>query len=408
MLTQVDKKSITRILPLFIHLTRMGGAPSLNTRQIRSFMETAIPLRRRLLYLILAVLGGCMFIELSAGAFERWGMVHLRSMPTAAPGRVNPLSNTFAQQLRDERQRLGMAPQHSVKVSLSQDGRQTWRLGKELDPTVEKIYQPNSMRLRGAEPPPVKAGEERLVALGDSSVFGFGVTEEEWFLSLAAQKLSKALNKKVHALNAAIPGHTVDQSRTILEDEGKRLAPTWLIIGNLWSDIYQEDKHLQSMEKRPISEGQKLLRRLATYRVMHRLLSPFLASQRVQFIADRGDIGQVGEHASTRTSLPKYLAELRTLVRMGKELGARSLILTLPAPMDLDKVPVPETVMEFRAAQRRVAEETGSLYVDGRQVFLDQKVPVTYFMDQVHPAQEGHAVLGEAVGEALISGKWVP
>lgn len=371
-------------------------------------MKTAIPLKRRILYLLITVLGISTAIELTAGAYERWGMSHTRTVPTAAPGRINPSSETFSEQLRQERQRLGMAPQRSVRVALSQDGRNTWRLGAELDPAVAQVYRKNSMHLRGDEPPPVQPGEERLVALGDSSIFGFGVSQEEWFLSIAAQKLEASRHKKVHALNGAIPGHTVDQSRIILEEEGKRLAPTWLIIGNLWSDIYEEGKHLQNMEKRPLTETQKLLRRLATYRVMHRLLSPFLASQRVQFIATRGDIGQLGAHASTRTPLPFYLEQLRTLVRMGKELGARSLILSLPAPMDLDKVPVPETVMEFRAAQRQVAKETGSLFVDGRQYFLNQKAPVTYFVDQVHPGQEGHALLGEAVAEALLQEKWVP
>lgn len=76
---------------------------------------------------------------------------------------------------------------------------------------------------------------KRIVFLGDSLVFGFGLNEEETLSFQLAQELNKSYNFEV--LNLAITGHNVRQERLHFEDEGIRYSPDILIQGICLNDF---------------------------------------------------------------------------------------------------------------------------------------------------------------------------
>jgi len=75
----------------------------------------------------------------------------------------------------------------------------------------------------------------RIVFLGDSLVFGFGLNEEETLSFQLAQELNKSYNFEV--LNLAITGHNVRQERLHFEHEGIRYSPDILIQGICLNDF---------------------------------------------------------------------------------------------------------------------------------------------------------------------------
>ena len=97
----------------------------------------------------------------------------------------------------------------------------------------------NSLGLRGPEVLPREATEERIVTLGDSSVFGHGVAEKEVFSSVAARQLTRIWNRPVTAVIGATPGHASWQSLRTLDKDGSTLQPTWVVVANIWSDIFR-------------------------------------------------------------------------------------------------------------------------------------------------------------------------
>jgi len=91
----------------------------------------------------------------------------------------------------------------------------------------------NALGLRGAEVPPRSGGELRLLTLGDSSVWGWGVGEEQVFSAVAARRLGERLDRPVRGINGGIPGHETAQTLATLLDLGERLDPDVVVIRNL-------------------------------------------------------------------------------------------------------------------------------------------------------------------------------
>ena len=267
-------------------------------------------------------------------------------------------------------------------------------------PALVDDIRVSSMGIRGGELPPFRAGELRVMALGDSSIFADGVAHAQTFVGVAASALSRCSGQPVLAINAGVPGYDSTQSATLLKELGPLVRPTFVVVANLWSDIYNNEKardlRVDRLGPRPP------LGSLASYRLLYRALTPWLRPLRVGFIASDQDIGSTKRGgAPTRTPLPRYLANLEQMARQATALGARPVFLQLPAPMDYAGPPVPETVQDFRAAMVHVAARHGAPVVDGPASMRGLDQPAGLFFDQVHPNAKGHGVLGRAVGRAL-------
>ncbi|MFT5584886.1 MAG: hypothetical protein ACI9VR_002474, partial [Cognaticolwellia sp.] len=134
----------------------------------------------------------------------------------------------------------------------------------------------NSLGMRGPEPElPKPKGVRRLLATGDSSVYGFGVGDGQPFVNVAAQALSTP-SAPIEGWNAAIPGYSSFQSINLLEMRALALEPDVLIIANLWSDNNFDDfvdKDLisawSSFESSPSARLHRSLQASAFYRAMN-------------------------------------------------------------------------------------------------------------------------------------------
>jgi lysophospholipase L1-like esterase len=81
-------------------------------------------------------------------------------------------------------------------------------------------------------------GVKRVVGVGDSVMFGWGVGEEESYMSLLEMALTRRAGGPVEVLNLAVPGYNTIQERAALEHKGLPLAPDLVLINyclNDWS-----------------------------------------------------------------------------------------------------------------------------------------------------------------------------
>ncbi|MFT4977814.1 MAG: hypothetical protein ACI8S6_003721 [Myxococcota bacterium] len=284
-------------------------------------------------------------------------------------------------------------------LALTED--QTKRWGLPVSQTLQAgdtQHRINAAGMRGPELPPRVAGEVRLLTLGDSSIYGDLVAEEAVFSRVAAGHLSAAWGCTVRDYNGGVPGYSSEQALTRLQELGPLVEPQLVIMGAMWSDVYSMERRHQGGEV-DLAYLKSPLRRLATYRILRTLLAPKLSARRVRWIDGRDDIAPSEEKATVR--LRAYLDNLRATAALAQELGAETVFLALPAPIDLDPAPVPETVQEYRAAMALVAEDTGSLLVDGPAWLAREGGTLALFADHVHPNELGHALLGYALAETL-------
>lgn len=247
----------------------------------------------------------------------------------------------------------------------------------------------NDLGLRGPNVPANKAEDEiRLLSLGDSSVYGYGVADEEIFLEVAAELLEERQGGTVRAVNGALPGYSTRQALQVLRDIGPTVQPDWLVIACIWSDLFHTDEPLEP------EAGESPL---AAVRMMKHLLQPWLPARTIGWWDPTQDIGTPGPGKTPRVAIAQYMDNLHTLATEGEALGARPVFLMLPAPIDLDPAGPPDYVLDYRAAMQTVADEVGAPLTDGPRYFVRHDAANGDFFDQVHPSVSGHEMLGGAL-----------
>jgi hypothetical protein len=140
----------------------------------------------------------------------------------------------------------------------------------------------NSRGQRGPERAETKPpGVKRVVVLGDSTSWGWGVDDDLMWTRL----VERALGPGVELINLAVPGYGTDQELWVLESVGLRYQPDVVLLGFVHNDtLYNGSSDMQGMRKpmfaraedgtwivahRPVPEpaanselGQRRLRRL--------------------------------------------------------------------------------------------------------------------------------------------------
>lgn len=338
--------------------------------------------RRRLVFTALTTLVLLGLVEGTAAVLER--TVYVRVQPLPVPGA----------------KRLPIVDGHAA-IPLTEDPDQGWGLtpGTTMPSAIETL-RVNELGLRGPAIEQREDDEVRILTLGDSSIFGDGVPESSVLGQVAAQELAERWGRPVTTVNGGIPGYDCTQSRGVLTRVGETVGPDFVVVANLWSDVFPADAHGR-VERPRMVEARSTLRSFATYRVARMMLDPWLASRQVGFASDPSRIGSLGPDNPTRTLLESYAENLHEMVDDIESLNAQPVFLVLPAPIDFDIGGVPTTVVTFRAAMAAVAHARGAPLLDAPEQFVEGGGSPADFRDQVHPSTSGHARLGRLLADLL-------
>jgi hypothetical protein len=77
------------------------------------------------------------------------------------------------------------------------------------------------------------AGVQRVIVLGDSTSWGWGVDDERMWTRLVERELGAG----VELINLAVPGYGTDQELWVLEREGQRYEPDLVLLGLVHNDL---------------------------------------------------------------------------------------------------------------------------------------------------------------------------
>jgi hypothetical protein len=96
----------------------------------------------------------------------------------------------------------------------------------------------NELGLRGEPAAPAKtAGTFRVLVVGDSFAFGFGVEDEESFPALLETRLDTRFERPVEVLNAGVPGWSTDHYLLFLRTRGFALEPDLVVLAIMENDV---------------------------------------------------------------------------------------------------------------------------------------------------------------------------
>lgn len=312
-------------------------------------------------------------------------------------------------------------------IRMDFDGDLLW--GLSMVQQEQPDLQVNSLGLRGGE-----LREEptvRILTLGDSSVYGHGVTLDEVFSTVLAKRIEAARPPGSTALPVepvvgAVPGYSTFQSRRFFARIADEVEPDVVIIGNLWSDAYfaaVSDEAWAAELAKTYGPWQPVVQPLELVASHSALARRLRETVHTAFFPRKDTANEIGwshlvkpppgppkpppKHGSeklptARVPLDSYRENLRALVAATREVGALPAFLMLPHPLDAQKIhKLPAHEMAYRQVMREVAAEAGAPLVDGPAWYDAHPWDTLRFSDDIHPDAKGHADLADATFAAF-------
>lgn len=313
-------------------------------------------------------------------------------------------------------------------------------LGFRLRPSWTSLdgrERTNALGLRGAEVSvPKPAGTYRIVSIGGSTTYGYGLAEGEDFPSLLGAALTDSLGR-VESINAGIPGHHSWHVLLRLRDEIPRLEPDVVVLFTGWNDLGVALTLGDSWRPRTrvasgvIEDpaGRPLWKRLALEAASYSALLRYAKEGYVRRRwADVSAVAAVG--AESRALDPRvaasYEVNLREALEAIRAIGARPVIATQPFVLRAGheeedsaalRLVAPASLFAdeaywrayaawagiVREVQARVAREAGVALVDCAAAF-DRFAPADrarLFRDMIHLTLDGNREVAACLAPAV-------
>ncbi len=125
--------------------------------------------------------------------------------------------------------------------------------GRHQHPNYDVTIHTNSDGFRGDEIAPKSANMFRILVLGDSIAWGYGVNAQDSFPERLENFLEQNTDGNVQVINAAVPGYGTDQELALLKKKGLDYRPDLIIVGFfIENDFYD---NLIGKGSRVVQEG---------------------------------------------------------------------------------------------------------------------------------------------------------
>lgn len=262
----------------------------------------------------------------------------------------------------------------------------------------------------------------RILTLGDSSVYGFGVADEEVFSARLELDLADGGPgievPGIEVIDGATPGWSTFQTLNMLEMRGWAFEPDLLVIGNLWSDNNFDDfvdrELLASYNGFEQSLGYAA-RGVLSHSALFRWLDWQLRVGPRQEQARKVGWSMGGEGPKSgkrRVSINDYADNLDTLCARARQRGAGVLFLMLANREDVGPASRPGRSPDpawgpYREVMRDAAARHGVPVVDVPEIVAASgRGEDALFLDQMHPTADGHTLIAGGVKAAIEAAGW--
>jgi len=278
--------------------------------------------------------------------------------------------------------------------------------------SADKPVTINAQGLRGSEISETRdASRTRLLFLGDSIVFGYGVADEDVVTARVHDRLERA-GIASEVVNTAVPAYNTQQEIGYLEREGLRYAPDWVVLGVCWNDISDKSDVVVSADGWLISSSSTgppvaagLIESPTGYSIRNllkrsRLLYGILEGGRAirgSFVVDdesllRSEVLEGTPTARVEAGWQRVAFAVHRFRELADAHAFHPLIVAFPIPLALERT-FPRS--SYPARLRTIADGEGLPFLDLTPVFASQfhgheSLFIPY--DGDHPNRVGHDV----------------
>ena len=277
-----------------------------------------------------------------------------------------------------------------------------WKLKRRFSGQVSENHPwhvtINSQRMRGADRPLEKPpGTFRIILIGDSTTFGWGVAEEQTYgrvLETLFQNSHPQAN--VEVLNAGVPGYSSYQGSKYLKRDLLKYRPDVVLVyfglNDLTGARYHADKEQRFFENYQANPVASLAYRLRTYQLLCDVVSRYTTETRFDayFAATR----------HFRVAPEDYRANLNAMKELGWTHGFQTFFIT---PVWYDQR---GELFDYPFwLERQITMLAGvSPVIDTYSVVKREKSHAgELFLDTAHPTKQGHRLIAETIHQALLA-----
>jgi lysophospholipase L1-like esterase len=287
-------------------------------------------------------------------------------------------------------------------VRLSADPRIVYELLPRLDVTF--LGMPLRTNARGFRGPAVSEARTRdavrIVGLGDSVMFGWGVREEDTYLARLAQEL-RAAHPEVawEVINTAVPGYNTAMEVETLEKKGLAFDPDLVILNFVGNDLGLPNFIEQRPD--PLDLGHSFLLDFVAARLRgERAAGPRLVGvpREARRFADGADLSRIPARYRSLVGLEAWRASMQRLHTLG--VAHRFAVVVLAHPDAFDFVREETHALGFPLVETGAAVRA---WATAHGMDSIGRPPLTLTDGDPHPSAVGHQIIADVLARRLLS-----
>jgi|GEM_PF-4491235 len=280
----------------------------------------------------------------------------------------------------------------------------------------------NERGLRGPIVPyDPEAGEFRLLILGDSIVFGYGVPVEG-IIGTRLKALVDSGNHRTQVINTGVPSYNTEQEVEFLRTEGVRYSPNWVIVGFCWNDLSDKTGVRVDGNGMLVSEGAgepNHLRRMMESELGYQLRNALKESRLLYALSIGTAILGGGDEQGKATSLRTQILSGETssgaiegwnrvenalgrLADLSRVYHFKVLVAAFPT---LSSIEESHPSSSYPSTLRLISARLGINFIDLQPAFRrNYRGRTSLFLpyDPDHPNSTGHRIAAEEVARFLV------
>lgn len=281
-----------------------------------------------------------------------------------------------------------------------------WRLKPSQDCYTKVGHRPVQINAHGTRGPEFRAdkpaGAWRILSLGDSRTFGWGLNDAETYSRRLEQLLQQRIGtgKTVEVINAGVNAWSYPQMQVYFREEGLRFRPDFVILAeaNLWTQFSEQnspefvDRFLWRVRLK------NFLRRFAIYHyVVEVQLQNFYARHRAKFVPVDPKQDQFFQEQQQEDPDRVFYEAIQNVCLLARTNGITPILLFLPFATDLSTT----NESQVLRAKRRVADRVGVSLLDLTPELMPQGKALYLEGDPVHLNAQGNAIVAERLFDHL-------
>jgi lysophospholipase L1-like esterase len=267
---------------------------------------------------------------------------------------------------------------------------------------------------------PKPQGVFRVLVLGDSVSFGYGVEEAEAYPQVLEELLSELLpDSRIEVVNLGVGGYNAYNEARLLEVVGRSYEPDLVLVQFCINDLNDPTIHFDAQTRIALSAipdaafpdpsqrrgsahlPSRTLRWCSVSKLCSAIQDLWLVASAPEFDDKARRDAVVSIEAADRPEWTWLEARYQEMASVAREDGASFAILAFPYPKQLTE-PSPHPVQIQLAA---IGQKHGWPVIDPLAAFQMSNVATTpLFMDWWHPTPTGHRIVAKEIARELACG----